>query len=338
MRPIVFQNDSFPVSSETDLVSKKKYKENPYYYFSYNSLILTSRKCEHLICFPPNNILTMSSNLPVYPEAMFMGESPTKTPIQAPTQASADTEFDKETAMAVESLIKDIADESFTVKTKVPTKTDIIQIQSDKDDASQTDTTPPTTTAKTMSSLTPLSKNLSYSQYELDSIRGQDVREKAALVKTISMRDISQINDNDNDSKIVPPRIIPTRHKTLISHEAETSTPVSTDSRTPVLEIKEDQLCDEHSQLIHNIRAYQFLLFRRRKAIDKQLRTIQDYLESHPEDTNYVPPGKKRRDSREDTPSKERKETDSKMPERPSWSTTQKENDDYNSRKYRHGE
>uniref|UniRef100_A0A915KVT7 Uncharacterized protein n=1 Tax=Romanomermis culicivorax TaxID=13658 RepID=A0A915KVT7_ROMCU len=39
---------------------------------------------------------------------------------------------------------------------------------------------------------------------------------------------------------------------------------------------------------------------------------------SHPEDPNYVPPSKKRRDSREDT--------------------QRKESDDYDSQKYRHGE
>uniref|UniRef100_A0A915J081 Uncharacterized protein n=1 Tax=Romanomermis culicivorax TaxID=13658 RepID=A0A915J081_ROMCU len=76
----------------------------------------------------------MSSNLPVF--LLLMGESPTKTPIQATTQASTDTEFDKEMAMAVKPLIKDMADESFAVKTEIPTETDIIQIKSDKDDVS----------------------------------------------------------------------------------------------------------------------------------------------------------------------------------------------------------
>uniref|UniRef100_A0A915K5W9 Uncharacterized protein n=1 Tax=Romanomermis culicivorax TaxID=13658 RepID=A0A915K5W9_ROMCU len=66
---------------------------------------------------------------------MLTGESLTKTPTQAPTQASADTELYKETAMAIKSLIKDIAEESL--------------IESDEDDISQTDTTAPTTTAKT---------------------------------------------------------------------------------------------------------------------------------------------------------------------------------------------
>uniref|UniRef100_A0A915KSH3 Uncharacterized protein n=1 Tax=Romanomermis culicivorax TaxID=13658 RepID=A0A915KSH3_ROMCU len=33
VRPIVFRKDSFPVSNKTELVTKKKYKEKPYYYF-----------------------------------------------------------------------------------------------------------------------------------------------------------------------------------------------------------------------------------------------------------------------------------------------------------------
>uniref|UniRef100_A0A915IV00 Uncharacterized protein n=1 Tax=Romanomermis culicivorax TaxID=13658 RepID=A0A915IV00_ROMCU len=69
--------------------------------------------------------------------------------------------------------------------------------------------------------------------------------------------------------------------------------PVGTDSITPILEVKEDRLCDEHGEPIRDIRAYQFSLFGRGNAMDKQLRTIQDYLESHPEDPNYVPPSKK---------------------------------------------
>uniref|UniRef100_A0A915IME6 Uncharacterized protein n=1 Tax=Romanomermis culicivorax TaxID=13658 RepID=A0A915IME6_ROMCU len=127
------------------------------------------------------------------------------------------------------------------------------------------------------------------------------------------MRDISQIEDKDDkDSKMIPPRIIPTRYRILKKNEVETSTPVSTDSTTPVLQIKKDRLCDEHGESICDIRAYQFLLFPRRNVIDERLRTIQDYLESHPEDPNYVPPWKKRGDSREDMPSRERKETDSR--------------------------
>uniref|UniRef100_A0A915JX45 Uncharacterized protein n=1 Tax=Romanomermis culicivorax TaxID=13658 RepID=A0A915JX45_ROMCU len=112
------------------------------------------------------------------------------------------------------------------------------------------------------------------------------------------MRDISQMEDDeDTDSKMIPLRIILTQYKIPKKHEIETSTPVSTDSTTPVLEVKKDRLCDQHDELIHDIRAYQFSLFQRRKAIDKQLRTIQDYLESHPEDPNYVLPSKKRPDS-----------------------------------------
>uniref|UniRef100_A0A915HGW7 Uncharacterized protein n=1 Tax=Romanomermis culicivorax TaxID=13658 RepID=A0A915HGW7_ROMCU len=51
-----------------------------------------------------------------------------------------------------------------------------------------------------------------------------------------------------------------------------------------------------------------------------------------------MPPFKKRRDSREDTQSRERKETDSRTREQPSRSTARKESDDYDSGKYHHGE
>uniref|UniRef100_A0A915K9V1 Uncharacterized protein n=1 Tax=Romanomermis culicivorax TaxID=13658 RepID=A0A915K9V1_ROMCU len=168
----------------------------------------------------------MSSNLPVYLEAMLMNESPMETPTQAPT----DTELDKETGMAIESLIKDIAEESFTIKTKIPSENDIIQIETDEEDVSQTDTTVPTTTAKTTSSLTPLSKSLSISQYKLDWGKGGESRAKAALMTTFSMENLSGIDDED--STMIPPQIIPRRHKIVMSHETETSTPVSTDSRT----------------------------------------------------------------------------------------------------------
>uniref|UniRef100_A0A915HK31 Uncharacterized protein n=1 Tax=Romanomermis culicivorax TaxID=13658 RepID=A0A915HK31_ROMCU len=102
---------------------------------------------------------------------------------------------------------------------------------------------------------------------ETDSVtkkKNQDVREKVVLVKTSSMRDISRIkDDDDDDSKMIPLGIIPTRYKIPKKHEENTSTPVSIDSTTPVLEIKKDRLCNEHGEPIRDIRAYQFSLFRR---------------------------------------------------------------------------
>uniref|UniRef100_A0A915HPK3 Uncharacterized protein n=1 Tax=Romanomermis culicivorax TaxID=13658 RepID=A0A915HPK3_ROMCU len=146
---------------------------------------------------------------------------------------------------------------------------DIIQVESEEESVSETDTTTQTPTTKTTTSATPLSKSLSSSQYHIDWDKGEENREKAILTKTIWMKDLSKTEDDD--SKMVTPQMIPTRHKLTTPQEMEITTPVSTDSRTPVLEVKDDRLCDEHRQPICNICAYQFSLFRRGNVIHKQL-------------------------------------------------------------------
>uniref|UniRef100_A0A915HVI9 Uncharacterized protein n=1 Tax=Romanomermis culicivorax TaxID=13658 RepID=A0A915HVI9_ROMCU len=106
---------------------------------------------------------------------MLLAESPTKTPTQAPT----DFELDNETAMAVESLIKNITEESFTVKSEIPSEMDIIQIESKDEDISETDTTAQMPKTKTTTSATPLSKSLSSSQYHIDWDKEEELRAKA---------------------------------------------------------------------------------------------------------------------------------------------------------------
>uniref|UniRef100_A0A915HR28 Uncharacterized protein n=1 Tax=Romanomermis culicivorax TaxID=13658 RepID=A0A915HR28_ROMCU len=199
------------------------------------------KRCEHLICFPLNNILMMISNLPIFGELILQGESPTKMP----KQAAPKSQFHNKIAIAVESLMKDITEESFGMKTEILSKMDVIQIKSDNKNLSETDTTTQMLKTKTMTWPTPLSKSPSYSQYHVDWDKGEEYRAKATLVKTTSLKDLSK--EEESKEHMVHPQIVPTRHNKPKWPETEVTTPVSTDSRTPILEIKHNRLWDEQS-------------------------------------------------------------------------------------------
>uniref|UniRef100_A0A915KXJ5 Uncharacterized protein n=1 Tax=Romanomermis culicivorax TaxID=13658 RepID=A0A915KXJ5_ROMCU len=80
---------------------------------------------------------TFEKELTQCAKSMLQGKSSMKTPKQATT----DTEFSNKRAMAVESLIKDIAEEFFVMKTEIPSEMDVIQLDSDNKNVSETDTT-----------------------------------------------------------------------------------------------------------------------------------------------------------------------------------------------------
>uniref|UniRef100_A0A915HR31 Uncharacterized protein n=1 Tax=Romanomermis culicivorax TaxID=13658 RepID=A0A915HR31_ROMCU len=65
--------------------------------------------------------------------------------------------------MAIESLVKDIAREPFVTKTELPSEMDVIQLESDEENISESDTTTQMLTTKTTTSATPLLKGLSSS-------------------------------------------------------------------------------------------------------------------------------------------------------------------------------
>uniref|UniRef100_A0A915HTK5 Uncharacterized protein n=1 Tax=Romanomermis culicivorax TaxID=13658 RepID=A0A915HTK5_ROMCU len=153
-------------------------------------------------------------------------------------QATTDIEIDNKTVMAVQSLIKDIAEESFAIKTKILSKMNIIQIESEEENVSETDTTAQRPMTKMTTSITPLLKSLSYSTQHNDWTKEDEYSPKNALIKMMSLKDLSK--EEDVESQMVPPKIIPMRHKLAKQQETEITTPVSTDSRTLVLEVKDN--------------------------------------------------------------------------------------------------
>uniref|UniRef100_A0A915KZ88 Uncharacterized protein n=1 Tax=Romanomermis culicivorax TaxID=13658 RepID=A0A915KZ88_ROMCU len=79
-----------------------------------------------------------------------------------PEQISTELKFNKEMAMAVELLIKDITQEPEVVKTENLSEMDVIQLKDNIEDVSENDTITETPMKQTTTSMTPLLKSLSH--------------------------------------------------------------------------------------------------------------------------------------------------------------------------------
>uniref|UniRef100_A0A915HXS3 Uncharacterized protein n=1 Tax=Romanomermis culicivorax TaxID=13658 RepID=A0A915HXS3_ROMCU len=92
---------------------------------------------------------------------------------------------------------------------------------------------------QTTTSMTPLSKSLSYITKHIDWDKKDEYRAETALIKMILLKDISK-GEEESEPQMMPLQIIPTRHNILKMQEPEVTAPVSTDSWTPILEIKDN--------------------------------------------------------------------------------------------------
>uniref|UniRef100_A0A915KRF3 Uncharacterized protein n=1 Tax=Romanomermis culicivorax TaxID=13658 RepID=A0A915KRF3_ROMCU len=97
------------------------------------------------------------------------------------------------------------------MKTEIPREMNIIQIESEEENVSETDTTPQTPMVKRKTSITLLSNSLSHSTQHIDWTKEDEYIAKNALIKTMSLKDLSK--EEDVKSQMVALKIIPIRHK-----------------------------------------------------------------------------------------------------------------------------
>uniref|UniRef100_A0A915KYG8 Uncharacterized protein n=1 Tax=Romanomermis culicivorax TaxID=13658 RepID=A0A915KYG8_ROMCU len=107
---------------------------------------------------------------------------------KTPEHISTKLEFNEETAMAVESLTKDVAQETKVLKTENQSQMDVIQLESNTEDISENDTVTKTPTMQTTSSMTRLLKSLLYSTQHIDWHKKEEYRAKAARQNIIAER------------------------------------------------------------------------------------------------------------------------------------------------------